>query len=80
MPDNLALVRELSHVRTDREYIRRCKSGNTEDFVAASRILQSRKVIVPKLLVLETKAFSWDVEKLRINWQTMKEIFLEAAR
>lgn len=77
-PDNRALARECSHVRIDRVYIGSCTGGKTEDFLAAARILQGRKVCVPTFLVPATQEVYKDIETLRINGQTMKEIFESA--
>lgn len=77
-PDNRALARECSDVRIDRVYIGSCTGGKTEDFVAAARILQGKKVSVPTFLVPATQKVYQDVETLRINGQTLKEIFYNA--
>ncbi|KAI0566773.1 3-isopropylmalate dehydratase [Gracilaria domingensis] len=77
-PDNRALARECSSVRTDRVYIGSCTGGKTEDFLAAARVLQGRKVSVPTFLVPATQRVYDDIERLRINGETLKEIFHNA--
>lgn len=77
-PDNRALARECAHVKTDRVYIGSCTGGKTEDFLAAARVLQGRKVAVPTFLVPATQQVYQDVENLRINGETLKEIFHNA--
>lgn len=74
-PDNRALARECSDVRIDRVYIGSCTGGKTEDFLAAARIFQGRKVSVPTFLVPATQKVYEDIETLRINGETLKEIF-----
>lgn len=77
-PENRALARECSDIRTDRVYIGSCTGGKTEDFLAAARVLQGQKVSVPTFLVPATQKVYDDVEKLRINGETLKEIFYNA--
>lgn len=77
-PDNRALARECSDVRIDRVYIGSCTGGKTEDFLAAARILQGRKVSVPTFLVPATQKVYDDIETLRINGETLKEIFFNS--
>lgn len=77
-PDNRALARECSDVRIDRVYIGSCTGGKTEDFVAAARILQGRKVAVPTFLVPATQKVYEDIETLKIGGQTLKSIFYES--
>lgn len=77
-PDNRALARECSETRIDRVYIGSCTGGKTEDFLAAARILQGRKVSVPTFLVPATRDVYDDVQNLRINGETLAEIFYNA--
>lgn len=77
-PDNRALAKECRDVRIDRVYIGSCTGGKTEDFLAAARVLQGRKVSVPTFLVPATQKVFDDVERLRINGETLKEIFHDA--
>lgn len=77
-PDNRALARECRDVRIDRVYIGSCTGGKTEDFLAAARVLQGRKVAVPTFLVPATQKVYDDIEQLRINGETLKEIFYNA--
>ncbi|CDF35688.1 3-isopropylmalate dehydratase [Chondrus crispus] len=77
-PDNRALAKECSDVRIDRCYIGSCTGGKTEDFLAAARVLQGRKVAVPTFLVPATQKVYEDVETLRINGETLKDIFYNA--
>lgn len=77
-PDNRALARECADVRIDRVYIGSCTGGKTEDFLAVARILQGRKVAVPTFLVPATQKVYEDIERLRINGETLKEIFQNA--
>lgn len=77
-PDNRALARECSDIRIDRVYIGSCTGGKTEDFLAAARVLQGRKVSVPTFLVPATRDVYDDVQNLRINGETMAEIFYNA--
>jgi 3-isopropylmalate/(R)-2-methylmalate dehydratase large subunit len=74
-PDNRALARDCSDTRIDRVYIGSCTGGKTEDFLAAARILQGRKVSVPTFLVPATRSVYEDVQNLRINGETLAEIF-----
>lgn len=74
-PDNRALAKDCRDIRTDRVYIGSCTGGKTEDFLAAARVLQGRKVAVPTFLVPATQKVYEDVENLRINGETLKEIF-----
>lgn len=77
-PDNRGLAKECRDVRIDRVYVGSCTGGKTEDFLAAARILQGRKVSVPTFLVPATQKVYEDVENLRINGETLKEIFYNA--
>ena len=77
-PDNRALARECSDVRIDRVYIGSCTGGKTEDFLAAARVMQGKKVSVPTFLVPATQQVNEDIETMRINGQTLKEIFYNA--
>lgn len=77
-PDNRALASECRDVRIDRVYVGSCTGGKTEDFLAAARILQGRKVSVPTFLVPATQKVDQDMETLRINGETLKEIFRNA--
>lgn len=43
-PDNRALAKDCRDTKIDRVYIGSCTGGKTEDFAAAARILQNKKV------------------------------------
>ncbi|CAM9897667.1 unnamed protein product, partial [Sphacelaria rigidula] len=43
-PDNKALAKDCRDTKIDRVYIGSCTGGKTEDFAAAARILQNKKV------------------------------------
>lgn len=77
-PDNRALARECSHIKIDRVYVGSCTGGKTEDFLAAARVLQGNTVKVPTFLVPATQTVYEDIEKLRINGETLQEIFRSA--
>lgn len=77
-PDNRGLARESSDVPIDRVYIGSCTGGKTEDFLAAGRILQGRKVSVPTFLVPATVDVHNDILSMRLNGETLKEIFYNA--
>mmetsp|Transcript_29457 Transcript_29457/g.29829 ORF Transcript_29457/g.29829 Transcript_29457/m.29829 type:complete len:505 (-) Transcript_29457:52-1566(-) len=77
-PDNLDLARNCRDIKTDRVYIGSCTGGKSEDFIAAARILQGQKVSVPTFLVPATQKVYDDVQTIRVNGQTLAEIFKEA--
>lgn len=77
-PDNRSTARECSDTRIDRVYIGSCTGGKTEDFLAAARVLQGRKVSVPTFLVPATRDVYDDMHNLRINGETLAEIFYNA--
>lgn len=77
-PDNRGLARECSDTRIDRVYIGSCTGGKTEDFLAAARVLQGQKVSVPTFLVPATADVHEDIMNMRINGETMSEIFYNA--
>ena len=43
-PDNKALAKDCRDIKIDRVYIGSCTGGKTEDFAAAARVLQNKKV------------------------------------
>lgn len=49
-PDNKALAKDCRDTKIDRVYIGSCTGGKTEDFAAAARILQNKKVCTLLLL------------------------------
>jgi 3-isopropylmalate/(R)-2-methylmalate dehydratase large subunit len=77
-PDNRALAKECRHVKTDRVYIGSCTGGKTEDFAAAARVLQNKRVRVPTFIVPATQKVYNDLYTLKINGQTLAEIFSQA--
>ncbi|MEC4986590.1 MAG: 3-isopropylmalate dehydratase large subunit [Oscillatoria sp. PMC 1068.18] len=77
-PDNRALARECSDVKTDRVYIGSCTGGKTSDFLNAAKILKGRKVKVPTYIVPATQKVYEDLFTLKHDGQTLSEIFLEA--
>jgi 3-isopropylmalate/(R)-2-methylmalate dehydratase large subunit len=77
-PDNRGTARECGETRIDRVYIGSCTGGKTEDFLAAARILQGRKVSVPTFLVPATRDVHTDIMTMRMNGETLSEIFRNA--
>jgi 3-isopropylmalate/(R)-2-methylmalate dehydratase large subunit len=77
-PDNRGLARECGDTRIDRVYIGSCTGGKTEDFLAAARVMQGRKVSVPTFLVPATRDVHNDIMTMRINGETLSEIFRNA--
>lgn len=75
-PDNRALVRECRDVKVDRVYIGSCTGGKTSDFVNAARLIQGRQVKVPTYLVPATQKVYEDLFTMKLNHQTLSEIFL----
>ena len=77
-PDNRALVREVSDVRIDRVYIGSCTGGKTEDFYHAAQLLKGNQVKVPTYIVPATRKVYDDLYSLKINDQTLADIFVNA--
>ncbi len=77
-PDNRALVREVSNVRIDRVYIGSCTGGKTEDFYHAAQLLKGNQVKVPTYIVPATRKVYDDLYTLKINDQTLADIFVNA--
>ncbi|CAN0110641.1 unnamed protein product [Ectocarpus sp. 6 AP-2014] len=77
-PDNKALAKDCRDTKIDRVYIGSCTGGKTEDFAAAARILQNKKVRVPTFLVPATQKVYNDIQTLKIEGRTLASIFREA--
>ncbi len=77
-PDNRALARECSDIKTDRVYIGSCTGGKTTDFVNAARILKGNKVKVPTYIVPATQKVYEDLFTIKHEGQTLSEIFIES--
>ncbi|KAA8492425.1 3-isopropylmalate dehydratase large subunit, chloroplastic [Porphyridium purpureum] len=77
-PDNRDLARNCRDHKIDRVYIGSCTGGKSEDFIAAARLLQGKKVKVPTYLVPATQRVWQDVYNIKIKGQTLAEIFSEA--
>lgn len=77
-PDNKATARELEGTPLDRAYIGSCTGGKTSDFIAAARIIQGRELAIDTYIVPATTEVAKDLEKEKINGQTLMEIFQEA--
>ncbi len=77
-PDKRALARECADVKIDRAYIGSCTGGKTTDFVNAAQILKGKRVQVPTYLVPATRKVYEDLFSLKLDGQTLSEIFLAA--
>lgn len=77
-PDNRELARHCRDIPITRVYIGSCTGGKSEDFVAAARVLQGRRVSVPTFLVPATQRVYDDVQRLRIDGKTLADIFRDA--
>lgn len=77
-PDNMANAADCEDVKIDRTYIGSCTGGKTEDFEAAARILDGRKVAVDTFLVPATVEVERDLGTHTVNGRTLREIFHEA--
>ena len=77
-PGNLAAARDCADWRIDRAYIGSCTGGKTNDFLAAARILDGRKVAVDTYLVPATAEVASDLARERVNGKTLIDIFREA--
>lgn len=77
-PDNKDLARNCAETSIDRVYIGSCTGGKTEDFLAAARILQGRKVCVPTFLVPATAKVAEDLQTVTMNGETLASIFRSA--
>ncbi|MFN3927112.1 MAG: 3-isopropylmalate dehydratase large subunit [Pseudanabaenaceae cyanobacterium] len=77
-PDNRALVSECKDVKIDRVYIGSCTGGKITDFYNAAQILKGNQVKVPTYLVPATQKVYDDLFSVKIEGQTLAEIFLSA--
>jgi 3-isopropylmalate/(R)-2-methylmalate dehydratase large subunit len=77
-PDNRALVSECRDVRIDRVYIGSCTGGKITDFINAAQILKGQQVKVPTYLVPATQKVYDDLYTVKLEDQTLAEIFLSA--
>jgi 3-isopropylmalate/(R)-2-methylmalate dehydratase large subunit len=77
-PDNVEPAESCSEWKVDRVYIGSCTGGKTEDFVAAARILNGRKVSVDTFLVPATTEVAEDLAKETIDGKSLLQIFAEA--
>ncbi|OIO60146.1 MAG: 3-isopropylmalate dehydratase [Alphaproteobacteria bacterium CG_4_10_14_0_2_um_filter_63_37] len=77
-PDNKAKVSEVAGTKLDRSYIGSCTGGKTEDFVAAARILDGRKVAIPTFIVPATTDVAADLRTVRHNGKSLFDIFVAA--
>lgn len=77
-PDHVKKASELKDYKIDRAYIGSCTGGKIEDFIMAAEILQGKKVRVPTFLVPATREVEAALDTLKINGQTLREIFVSA--
>lgn len=77
-PDNVVSIDRLAGVAISQAYIGSCTGGKLEDFVAAAKILQGRKVAVPTFAVPATKAVFHQLILTKISGQSVYEILTGA--
>jgi 3-isopropylmalate/(R)-2-methylmalate dehydratase large subunit len=77
-PDQYAPAADLGNVKLDRAYIGSCTGGKLTDFIAAATILRGRKVAIDTFLVPATREVADDLNREKIQGQTLAEIFKQA--
>ena len=77
-PDKVAPVREVQGTVVTQCYIGSCTGGKTNDFVAAARILKGREVKVLTYIVPSTTDVDGDLDAVKVDGQTLREIFAAA--
>lgn len=77
-PDNVVSIDSLAKVAISQAYIGSCTGGKLEDFMAAARILQGRKVTIPTFAVPATKEVFHQLILTRIGNESVYEILTGA--
>jgi 3-isopropylmalate/(R)-2-methylmalate dehydratase large subunit len=77
-PDNVTPVTELENVAISQAYIGSCTGGKTEDFIAAAKVLNGRKVTIPTFAVPATKEVFHNLITTRIGDLSVYEILTHA--
>ncbi len=77
-PDNYAKAADCKEYKIDRAYIGSCTGGKIEDFIAAAKILNGRKVAVDTYLVPATVEVAQDLETTKMDGKNLLQIFKEA--
>ncbi len=77
-PDNKSTVFEMRNQRLTRAYIGSCTGGKLSDFVAAAQILKKQTVKIDTFIVPATTEIADNLNTLKINGETLSEIFLNA--
>lgn len=77
-PDNVTPVTELENVAISQAYIGSCTGGKTEDFIAAAKVLNGRKVTIPTFAVPATKEVFHNLITTRIGDLSVYEILTRA--
>ncbi|MEI7437607.1 MAG: 3-isopropylmalate dehydratase large subunit [bacterium] len=78
LPSKYALARERGDVKLNRAYIGSCTGGKLEDFVAAARVLNGRKVAIDTFLVPATSEVALALIKTTLDGKSLVEIFADA--
>jgi 3-isopropylmalate/(R)-2-methylmalate dehydratase large subunit len=77
-PDNVKPVSECSDVKVDRAYIGSCTGGKIEDFVAAAKVLNGKRVSVDTFIVPATREVEAALNAIKIDGKSLAEIFIDA--
>lgn len=77
-PDNVGSVDEVGDIRIQQAYIGSCTGGKLEDFIAAARILDGRKVSVPTFAVPATKEVFHGIVTTEVNGTSIYSILTGA--
>ncbi|MCP4603172.1 MAG: 3-isopropylmalate dehydratase large subunit [Proteobacteria bacterium] len=77
-PENVAKVSDVAGTQVDCCYIGSCTGGKTEDFSLAAEILDGREVVVDTLCIPATVSVDEDLDTLRRNGRTLREILTGA--
>ncbi|OGV48189.1 MAG: 3-isopropylmalate dehydratase [Lentisphaerae bacterium GWF2_44_16] len=77
-PDKVFNASELKDRKIDRAYIGSCTGGKLEDFIAAAKILNGRKVKVDTFIIPSTVNVKRAMEKEKIDGKDLFTIFREA--
>ncbi|MFQ5648981.1 MAG: aconitase/3-isopropylmalate dehydratase large subunit family protein [bacterium] len=77
-PENKATVRDMRNTRLTRAYIGSCTGGKISDLIAAAQILRQQTVKIETFVVPATMEIVRNLNQLRIDGQTLAEIFSNA--
>lgn len=77
-PDKVKTAQEEKSFKLDRSYIGSCTGGKIEDFIAAAKILNGRKVKIDTFIVPSTTEVAKALATLKIGNKTLLEIFNDA--